>query len=284
MKNTLLIILLIIFAPTNAQQLEKSLLWKISGKEIKQPSYLYATIHATCDVSLEDNVKRALQQTSQLYLELKLDDPALPSIMIANSNMKDGKKITDFINKDDYVILNTFFKETIGFDLQQFQTTKPFFLLAILISKLLDCPVKSIEEQLMRISSEQRKETYGLETIKEQIDVMETIPYQYQIGELVKSAKDNMREDKMEFNELLKIYSSKDLNALLESTQKSSDQTIAKFDKTLLLDRNHNWIPRIEKIINLKPTFIGVGAAHLAGEDGIIQLLRKKGYIVEAIK
>ena len=52
----------------------------------------------------------------------------------------------------------------------------------------------------------------------------------------------------------------------------------------LLKNRNTNWIPKIEKAAKEKPTFFGVGAAHLGGDDGVIKLLRKKGYTVEAVK
>jgi uncharacterized protein YbaP (TraB family) len=52
----------------------------------------------------------------------------------------------------------------------------------------------------------------------------------------------------------------------------------------LLDNRNQNWIPKIEKVAKEKPTLFAVGAAHLPGENGVIALLRKKGYTVEAVK
>jgi len=50
----------------------------------------------------------------------------------------------------------------------------------------------------------------------------------------------------------------------------------------LLLDRNKNWIPRIEALLEGEGNiFIAVGAAHLAGPDSVIKMLRDKGYAIE---
>lgn len=283
MRNILSLIIILVCTSINAQQLENSLLWKISGRGLKKPSYLFGTIHATCDASLDENVKLAMQNTSQLYLEIDLDAPDVQSSMISEINMKDGKKMSDLISKDDFAIVDKFIQDNIGVPLLTFNTVKPFFVSAMLLPKLLDCPIQSIEEELMKISTEQNEETLGLETIQEQMNVFDTIPYQDQIDELVKTAKDNMEKDKKEFQQLLEIYKSKNINALLETTGKS-EELYSKFDDELLLNRNKNWIPRIEKIINIKTTFIGIGAAHLAGENGLIRLLRKQGYKVEAVR
>lgn len=58
----------------------------------------------------------------------------------------------------------------------------------------------------------------------------------------------------------------------------------AKYEDVMLTKRNENWIPVISEVSKYKPTFFGVGAAHLAGERGVIMLLRKQGFTVEAVK
>ena len=73
-----------------AQKLENSLLWKISGNGLKQPSYLFGTIHITCDATLDQNVLDAMDATSQLYLELDMDNPGLLMEMMGGMMMKDG--------------------------------------------------------------------------------------------------------------------------------------------------------------------------------------------------
>jgi uncharacterized protein YbaP (TraB family) len=66
-------------------------------------------------------------------------------------------------------------------------------------------------------------------------------------------------------------------------TEKSPNVMSSKYIDIMLKNRNQNWISRIEKIAKAKPTFFGVGAAHLGGQDGVITLLRKAGFTVEAV-
>ena len=56
------------------------------------------------------------------------------------------------------------------------------------------------------------------------------------------------------------------------------------FAKRLLDDRNVTWVPKIERLMKTKPTFIADGAAHLGGEKGLVRLLRARGYYVRPIK
>jgi hypothetical protein len=55
------------------------------------------------------------------------------------------------------------------------------------------------------------------------------------------------------------------------------------YEDIFLTNRNKNWIPKIEEMIRSKKTFIAIGAGHLPGEEGVIDLLRKKGFIVKPI-
>jgi len=100
----------------------------------------------------------------------------------------------------------------------------------------------------------------------------------------VKTAKDNMVKDKAELQKMLVIYEEEDIEGMLDIMDESENKKSADFNDILLNDRNANWIPVIEKVSSEQPTFYGVGAGHLAGEKGVIKLLRKKGYTVEAVK
>ena len=72
MKHLFLIAGLLTTLLGNSQELEKSLLWRISSNELQEPSYLYGTIHATCDAKLDENTLKALDETKQLFLELDM--------------------------------------------------------------------------------------------------------------------------------------------------------------------------------------------------------------------
>ena len=272
------------FSTSTSQELEKSLLWEISGNGLKESSFLYGTIHMTCDASLDDDVKKAMKETKLLVLELDMDDPSMQMNMMKGLYMKDGKTIKDFVTEDDYKTISKFVKEELGMPLEALANIKPFFISAMFYPKLLGCPVQSYEEALMKVAHEQNEEVLGLETIEEQLHVFDEIPYEDQAADLLRSAKDSLAYDKESFAKMIKLYDSEDIEALDEMMKDDKNLSTSKHRDKMLDNRNKNWISKIEAFSKKQPTFFGVGAGHLAGENGVIKLLRKAGYTVKAVQ
>jgi uncharacterized protein YbaP (TraB family) len=82
---------------------------------------------------------------------------------------------------------------------------------------------------------------------------------------------------------MIAAYKSQDVEKLYLGAVED-EKSDPDFQKKLLDDRNTAWIPKIEAFVKDKPTFIAVGAGHLGGKNGVIQLLRAKGYDVKAIR
>ena len=119
--------------------------------------------------------------------------------------------------------------------------------------------------------------------MEEQLQVFEDIPYEDQLKDLLRSAKDDMASDKANFAMLLDMYKKQDINQMLEVMNSEAAGTLAQHQDKLLERRNKNWIPKIISYSKDQPTFFGVGAGHLAGASGVINLLRKEGFTVEPI-
>jgi uncharacterized protein YbaP (TraB family) len=286
MKNILSIItiaLLSIFT-TNAQKLENSTLWKIEGNGLEKASYLFGTIHITCDATLDEDVKKALDETSQIVLEIDMDDPSMQSKMMQGMYMKDGKKLKDLVSESDYIAIDSLFKNNMGMSVKMLENVKPFFLTAMLYPKLIDCTMQSFEGELIKVAQEQDEEVKGLETIEDQLKVFDDIPYKAQAKDLARSAKDNLAYDKENFNKLLDIYKKEDITAMIEMMNDENFTSVSEHQDKLLDKRNENWIPRIGEFAKEEPTFFGVGAGHLAGKKGVINLLRQAGYSVTAVQ
>ena len=284
MRYVILFFTLFISLFSNAQELEKSLLWKISGNGLKKHSYLFGTIHLTCDTSLDENTLNALEATEQLYLELDMDDKSIQMQMMKLLMMKDGAKLSTLLSPEDFKILDEFMKKNLNMSAKMFDSFKPFMISSMLFPKMLDCKSQSVESELMKITKEQNEEIFGLEKAEDQMKVFDEISYQDQADELLKTVKDNLEKDKKEFQEMITIYQNKDIEGMLKMMSDSDNKITSENQDILLNDRNKNWIPIMVKTMKDKPTFFGVGAAHLAGENGVIKLLRKKGYKVEAVK
>ncbi|MFN7045518.1 MAG: TraB/GumN family protein [Flavobacterium sp.] len=284
MKKIFITLLTLLTGFSFSQELEKSLLWKISGNGLKQPSYLYGTIHITCDASLDENTLNALDKTEQLYLELDMDDKSMQMQMMKYMMMKNGVKLSTLLSPEDFQIVDEFLKKNLKMSAKLFDSFKPFMISSMLFPKMLDCEHKSVESELMKITKEQNEEVFGLEKVEDQMKVFDAIPYQDQADELLKTVKGDLEKDKKELDEMMTIYQNKDIEGMLKIMTDSDNKITSENQDVLLNNRNKNWIPVMIKTMKDKPTFFGVGAGHLAGEEGIIKLLRKQGYKVEAVQ
>ena len=266
-----------------AQELENSTLWKIEGNGLENPSYLFGTIHITCDATLEGDVKKALDETTQIVMELDMDDPSMQMKMMKSMYLKDGKTLKDFVTEEDYKSIDSLFINNMGMPVKMLENVKPFFLSSMFYPKMLDCPMQSFEIELTKIAKEQEEEIYGLETLEEQIQVFDDIPLEDQYADLVRMAKDNLEYDKETFSKMLKVYKEENITALLDMMDDDTNKTVSEHQDVLLKQRNENWISKISEYAKDQPTFFGVGAGHLPGENGVIQLLRNAGYTVTAV-
>jgi len=287
MKRIVLFIVFLVAFTGNASAQnspkEKSLLWEISGNGLTQPSYLFGTIHLICptDFLLSEQLKNSIKRTRQLALEIDMDDPGLMAAMTKSMFMTDDKKLTDILSEKNYDQLKQFYKDSLKMDIAMFSRAKPFMMMGPMFNKILNCEPQSYEVTLMGLANEQKSEIIGLESIEEQMAVFDTIPYDKQASMLVNMIN-KMPETRKEFRELVTLYKNQNLQGLYELTLKSEFGMDGQ-DEVMLFQRNQNWIAKIEKMVHDKPTFIAVGAAHLGGEKGVIELLRRAGFKVRAV-
>jgi hypothetical protein len=260
-----------------------TLLWKISGKNA-QPSYLYGTFHLLCkdDIHFGAETNAAMAAVKEVYMELDLDDPGAMLSGIMYMNMKDGKKLKDFYTEAEFKRVEDYFNDTLKTPLAMFQKIKPYFLAALLYPKMLACKdVSGVDQELSKMAKKNNTPTTGLETVQFQASVFDSIPYEWQAKELLKNI-DSARQYKIEFAKMVEAYTAHRLDAM-ESMVDSSGFTADKFDDILLLKRNLAWVDKLDSVMAAKPVFIAVGAGHLIGEKGLLQLFKKKGFTVTPV-
>ena len=188
-----------------------------------------------------------------------------------------------FVTEEDYKSIDSLFINNMGMPVKMLENVKPFFLSSMFYPKMLDCPMQSFELELTKIAKEQKEEIYGLETIEEQIKVFDDIPLEDQYADLIRMAENNLEDDKDIFAKMLKVYKEENITALLDMMDDDKNKTVSNHQDKLLNERNENWISKIGEYAKDQPTFFGVGAGHLAGDNGVINLLRDAGYTVTAI-
>lgn len=285
MKKTItLVTLFLSIFYSSSQELENALLWEISGNGLEKSSYLFGTIHVTCNATLSEHVKDALNKTSQLALEIDMDDPGMQGKIMLNMRMKENKTLKNFVSEEDFAAIDSLFTKKVGMSVKMLQSMKPSLLSAMFLPSLLDCPMQSIEGELIKVAKEQKEDIKGLETVASQMEIFDLIPYEDQVEELLKSVKDNLLRDKENLVKMLEIYDSENITKMLTHMEDDKENNLGKYMDIMLDKRNKNWIPVIIAYAKEQPTFFGVGAGHLAGENGVIQLLRKEGYTLKPIQ
>lgn len=261
-----------------------SLLWEVSGKGLKEPSYLFGTFHLMCkgDILISEQLKKAINNSDKVYMELDMDDPSVMLGGLLMMNMKGGKKLKDLYTPEEYEKLSNFFKDSLHMPIGFMEHTKPYFLVAMLYPKMMPCKnVSGVEEQLMKLAKAGQKEIKGLETMQFQASVFDSIPYEEQAKELMKSI-DSIDVYAKYFDTMVHVYKSQQLNDMQDLFTKS-EYGMEEHQDILLDNRNKNWVGQLKTIMKEKPVFVAVGAGHLVGEKGLIALLKKEGYTLRPL-
>lgn len=269
-------------AEVNATPLEKTLLWKIEGKEIAEPSYLFGTIHLFPEEKyfLPEPTQKAMAATQRVTFEMDFTDQAQAMESLQYINMDEGQTIDQLFSEAEYKTLTEWVKAATGAGIENFNTWHPMMLSTLFMKDFIDGPTVQYERKLLELAKANEQEMTGLETAKEQVQALTSIAVEDQvkyIREMIVE-KENMKQI---FQEMVSMYQQQDIESLNSMIIESSGGD-AFVDK-LLYQRNHNWVERIQTLAEEKPTFFAVGSGHIAGDQGLVLLLREAGFTVTPV-
>lgn len=285
MKNSIKLIVAVIAlvfstsiqAQTKSPKLENSLLWEVSGNGLSKPSYLYGTIHMICgsDYFLSEKTKKAFETSNKLVLEVNLADPKELTDMqkMAMGTEPLSKKLTPTQLAD----LDKILKTTTGMDVQQVDNYSLMTIMSLISMKTFSCEdLKFYEMNFIEMAKAREIETTGLETIKSQLKSVENA---YSDEEMIASLSEYNTN---ETSKLVANYKSENLEELYKAiTDEKYMNTKAK--KYMLDNRNEDWVKQLPELMKKESLFVAVGAGHLGGKLGLINLLKKAGYKVKPV-
>ena len=269
---------------------EKALLWRITGPELPQPSYLYGTIHLIGkeDFHLSDSLLAALDRAQEVVFEVDLEQiNNLPAQMglLMKTFMDGDLTLRDLLSEQDYALVEEHFRK-MGLPLFLFERMKPLFLSVFASAALSPDGLSlgqavSYEFELMDLARAKGKRMGGLETIEFQMSIFDSIPYREQAQMLVETIRNGSEGADLE--KMVHLYKDQDIQAMVELMGGEEAGGFEDYEHLLLTLRNRNWIPIMEEKMHKGSVLFAVGAGHLAGADGVIALLRQKGYSVQAV-
>lgn len=286
MKKLTLLLFAMAVAVSNlyGQQNNNSRLWKISGNSLEEASYLYGTFHLLCpdDLNIQQKVTQAMDASDQLVLELDFDDPSVVPQIQQNMAFTDGTTAADYLNDSEYKLLSDFFRDSLNMPFERLKSIKPFFLSSMTLMHFLGCQPVSFEQRLTKMAGERSMEVKGLETVGEQLSFIDNLPMEYKKKMLMENLKEYDKSKKM-FDKMVGFYREGNLDGINNLSENYMSEDYARFKDELLVKRNQRWVPAVTRMIGESPSFIAVGASHLPGDKGLIQLLRQEGYRVEPV-
>jgi len=284
MKKTILTLLLpVTFITITANAQESALLWKIEHEELENPSYLFGTIHLICQEDMIDfpAVDSLFAQVDQVVFELDFSDPELAQKMMRHSQNSEGNHIENYLNADHMEAVNNYLSQHFGVGLSQFGNLKPFVIMSMVMQAMLECTTRpfSYDGFLFQKAQEQSLHVSGLETPEFQFSVMDKIPDEEYVMGLKEIIEDPDSLNSL-FDEIVDYYLSQDIESLyLEFLESSA----GVYHQDILDSRNKAWISDMPSFMKNGSVLFVVGAGHLAGENGVINLLREQGYSVSAV-
>lgn len=274
------------------------LLWKISGKDTKQPSYIVGT-HHMAPVSFVDSIaglRQAMADTRQLYGEInmsKVRTPEFAQRMAKAMMLPQGTTLKSLFRPAQYDSINVTVKKLFGMDLSFFNQLKPAAvttqitaMLAAQANKDFN-PNDGLDEYFQKTAAKAGKKVDGLETADLQFKVLFDSQSLQRQAELLYCIATQMDREVEQTRKLTQAYLSQDLTTMAEiideKTNTSCDSRPEELE-ALIYNRNANWCKSMPAIMQQAPTLFVVGAGHLPGERGLIKLLQTQGYTVEAVK
>ena len=259
----------------------KTLLWRVYKDDPSACHYIMGTIHtATREaMAFRELAEGCINRVSIYAGEMNLD--AVDSTTLTSYLMlPNDQKLTDLLPPKKYQKFKSLILKIYDLDLDDFIRFTPFYISNMLAEQSLEQTASmALDYALWRYASLEGKEMHGLESFQEQCAIMEQIPLDYQL----KAFKDGLRnisQNQKKINSLNKMYAQGELEKLYKSSKKS----MGGIRTLMIYDRNQNMLNRILELFNQKSCFIAVGAAHLAGDKGILAGLKRADYKIKMLK
>ena len=269
---------------TRAQ--DKSFLWQVRSD--KSNIYILGSIHFLKNENypLKKTIEKAFDSTEKLVLEIDLksaDPGAVQRVTLEKGINRDGKTLQQNVSPETYSLAEKRAQE-LGIDIRALSPLKPWIvaltMTAVQLQKLGFDPKHGVDRYLAERAIKSGKTIAGLETVAFQIGLIDDLSERDQEAMLRQSLKEM---DRLEsgLDQIVRAWSTGDVDSLEALLLSGMREYPAVYQK-VIVDRNRRWLPEIEKMIERgESTLIVVGAGHLVGKDGVVELLKARGYTVE---
>ena len=269
----------------------KPLLWKVS--DANNSLYLLGSFHMlkTSDYPLAKSTDLAFDDAEQLYFELspeEMNNPALGQKMAQAAMRTDGKTLQQSLSAETWKKFEGSAAKN-NLPAANFQSFEPWFVALILsvteMQKVGLNPALGLDKHFMDRAAKAGKPAKGLETGASQIAIFDNMGVKQQ-EQFLLDALDESADMKKKIDELHSTWRNADDKALFNIMAKEMSQKYPELYQTINPDRNKAWLPKLEAMLkdnDKDDVLVVVGSLHLVGDDGVVKMLKSKGYKIERL-
>lgn len=281
-------------AAAEAMPYSNGLLWKIEAPG-RAPSYVFGTMHISDKrvTTLPKPVRDALNEVDDLNLELDFGS-GFGDYEARMMQLPKRKRLSAILGDTLFAKV----RKRLGTEAvknRNLERLKPWVVLLALGHRPLGPESPAAERrlpldlELRSIALKRGIPVFGIETYSEQLSVFDKVPEADQVNMIREALETSESDSKRELEEMIHLYVARDLAGLVTLAQRLdngdngdvADQLA--FEKRMIDDRNRVMARRAENVLIDGGAFIAVGAAHLPGDKGLLNLLAKRGYKVERV-
>ncbi|HJZ77632.1 MAG TPA: TraB/GumN family protein [Vicinamibacterales bacterium] len=267
----------------------KSFAWKVTGKN-GGVLYLIGSVHLLSNdfYPLQPALEAAYKDSDLLVEEVdmaELTDPASQITLLGKAMLPSATPLDKVISSETYQLLVKR-ATALGLPVEPFKLLKPWMAALTLVQTEWQQagfdPQLGLDKHFYDQAKADGMATQGLETAEYQISRLDGMTMEQQEHLLAESLRE-LDDEKANMKKLVEAWRSGDA-AAVEKIVLSDLKAEPVLYQRLLVERNHNWLPKIEALFaRPKHALVVVGAAHLVGPDGLLAALRAKGYTVEQL-
>lgn len=282
LRCVLLLLAIAVCSVSSAQKQTRpnyKLLWKISGNGLKKPSYLFGTMHVQDKKAFDfsDSVLLKLEECEAFALEVHPDSITAFMMQALLDQSRQQEDFEGTMSGDEFERLDSLMKKKTGFSLKRFSNPRQANIFLKERAKAKEAST-FLDAWLYNVARNQNKTMLGLEEYSAQLDLLKnSVEEKEELKSFLESSSSSYESA---YKSLLNLYYTGDVDAIRQFSIRSTDDE--NYSK-MITKRNVIMSETIQKEIHRHSTFIAVGAAHLAGEEGVINLLQNAGYEVRPV-
>lgn len=269
----------------NTTRNKKSLLWRVSVPGGQGHSYIFGTMHLLCadDAKLSPELRKVIRNVNRVYLEADLNGAENAWQELLERGQKKEMSLSEVLTLEEYSVVKDFFEsKPIPVPFHVLEKYPPMLLTSWVYESMLPCDEKAgMDQIIMQHALSCGKEVMGIETLQYQTDICYAIPFTEQAKDLYNLISD-FKNHSSQFLKMMQLYKLQDIEKLYGLAM-NEEGIVYKNTDLLLHNRNKQWAQDLIAAAKISPVLFAVGAGHLSGDLGLLNLLVRIGCSIKPV-